>query len=245
MKTRRIIQMSLAIALVLAAVRVGIIYYGRHAAAEPSKQQKSANAPLNADYYVTPKKLHAYDVLSAKELTKQPVWVRDGFHYAYFAYDGHTERGNEAGKLGPIEKLNIVDVVVERAPGESMTTPSGTKVKVAQDSINAVFEKEGKRYSFPIGLKRGSDIQIFADDMLFLEDPHDLYKHWSPDVWQSVEKHEVKPGMNELQTSFAIGAGYLDPTEPKEPRILKYPNGGHPMIVTYQDGKVADVKPTS
>lgn len=242
MELKRIIQVFLLVALVLAAVRVGIIYYGRHAAAESSKQQKAANAPLNPDYYVTPKKLNAYDVQSAKELIKQPVWVRAGYHYAYFAYDGHTASGKEVGKFGPLEKLKVVDVVLERAPSETMSTPSGAKVKVSQDAINVIFEKDGRRFSFPIGLMRGSEVQIFADDMLFLQDPHDLYKHWPSDVWQSVDQHQIKSGMSELQTSFAVGVGYLDRGAPLEPRQLTYPNGGHPLVVTFRDGKVSEVK---
>jgi len=49
--------------------------------------------------------------------------------------------------------------------------------------------------------------RIYSDEMLYIEDPRELYKHWPAGLWQSVEKHEVKPGMNELQADFAIGWG--------------------------------------
>ena len=90
MGAKRLVQVFLLLALIAAAVRVLIIYTGRHQSS-PTKEQKAANAPLNPDYYVTPKKLHALRSENGQDLSKQPVWVRAGYHYAYFPYDGHTD----------------------------------------------------------------------------------------------------------------------------------------------------------
>ena len=54
-----------------------------------------------------------------------------------------------------------------------MTTPSGAKIRVTQESVNAIFEKDGKKYSVPIGVKRGGDYRDSSDEMFFLQDPHD------------------------------------------------------------------------
>jgi hypothetical protein len=78
--------------------------------------------------------------------------------------------------------------------------------------------------------------------MFFVEDPHDLYKHWPADVWQAVVQHEVKPGMNELQADFAVGMGTLDSGSSSNERTLHYANGGKPLVVMYRDGKAAEVK---
>lgn len=72
-----------------------------------------------------------------------------------------------------------------------------------------------------------------------------MYKHWPADVWKSVENHEVKPGMNEMQASFAIGMGVPEGTGLSNPRIVNYPNGGHPLRITYTNGKATDVQPGS
>jgi hypothetical protein len=79
--------------------------------------------------------------------------------------------------------------------------------------------------------------------MFFVEDPHELYKHWPADVWQAVAQHEVKPGMNELQADFAVGMGALDGGSSASERTLRYPNGGKPLVVIYRDGKAAEVRP--
>ena len=63
----------------------------------------------------------------------------------------------------------------------------------------------------PIGARPGEDYTIYADDMLFYDDPHQLYRHWSPELWQAVDHHQALPGMNEIQASFALGMGVPQP----------------------------------
>ncbi len=227
--TKRVVQIFLLLALVLAAARVYFIFRSRQAT--QWSQQQESSAPLNPDYYVNPKKLHAQNLKQAKELTQQPAWVREGYKYTFYPYsNGQTDFRHAEGQLGPIEKLNITDVVEQKKPGEP------------GKQVLAVFEKDGKKYSVPIGLAQGSDYQIFADEIFFIEDPRELYKHWPADVWQAIEQHELKPGMNELQASFAVGAGALESGSRTDERVIKYANGGKPLVVTYKDGKVSDVK---
>src|SRR5579863_1313015 len=233
------IQLALLAALVVASIRAGVIFYERHEDRVAVEQQKKAHdvGYSNPDYYVSPKKLYPYDIKSAKQLTQQPVWVREGYHYAYYLYDRATKRvdfSHEAGLLGPIEKLAIIDVV--------MATPPGTADK---RQVMAVFEKEGKNYVVPIGYEADSEYKIYSDDMFFVEDPHELYKHWPADVWQSVEQHEVKPGMNELQTDFAVGMGIPDAGGNSDEKTVRYPDGGKPLVVVFHGDKVAEVKADS
>jgi hypothetical protein len=194
------------------------------------KQQQVAVDP---DFYVNPRKLHPQDLKDAKDLTKQPVWVREGYRFSYYPYAARPDTKNPAGTLGPIEKLDIKDVVIDRAS-------SG-----AEKQVMAVFEKDGKRYAFPIGTEENGTYHIYSDDILFIQDPRDLYKHWSPDVWKAIDNHEVKPGMNELQASFAIGMGIPEGTGESNPRIVNYANNGHPVKVTYDNGKASEVKPSA
>src|ERR1700758_4318552 len=201
-EARKRVQLALMAALAVASIRAGYIFYQRHEdglAAERQKQLRDVGYS-NPDYYVTPKKLYPYDVKSAKQLTQQPVWVKEGYRYAFYRYEGgnRVEFGHEAGLLGPIEKLAITDVVTAMAP----TEPRGQLV--------AVFRKDDKMYAVPIGYKSDGDFKIYSDEMFFIEDPHDLYKHWTSDVWQAVEQHQVKPGMSEMQADFAVGMGTPD-----------------------------------
>lgn len=226
------IQIVLAVAMLIAAIRVAWIFYERH---EENAQPAKTSAPaLNPDYYVTPKKLYPYDLKSAKQLTKLPVWVKVGYYYPFYPYEPatrHADLTHEAGKLLPIQKLEIKDVVTQASP-----THAGER------AVLATFDQNGQHYAAPIGTERNGDYKLYSDDMLFIEDPHQLYKHWPADAWHAIDDHQVKPGMSELQASFALGIGLLETGGDDIDRTLDYPNGGNPIKVSFHDGKAAEVK---
>ncbi len=227
------IQIALALAVVVAGVRAGYLLYERHedyVAAEKVEQAKKAGYS-NADFYVRPKKLYPFDVKSAKQLTLQPVWVVDGYRYTYYPYVPVAKRvdfAHEAGLLGPLERLEIKDVIVVGAPG-------------GRRQVVATFEKDGHSFAVPIGFESDGQYKIYSDEMFYVQDPHQLY-NWPADVWQAVEQHEVKPGMNELQADFAVGMGVPDAGSSSEEKTVRYPNGGKPVVVTFRDGKAAEIK---
>lgn len=233
------IRLLLWALLALATIRAAYIFYQRHQdRIATEKQIRARNVGYsNPDYYVSPKKLYPYDLKSAKQLTQQPVWVKEGYRYAYYSYDRAAKRvdfAHEAGVLGPIEKLAITDVITAASPG------AGQKRQVM-----ALFEKEDKSYGVPIGYEASGECKIYSDEMFFVEDPHQLYKHWPVDVWQAVEQHQVKPGMNEMQADFAIGMGVPDQGNSSEEKTVHYPNGGKPLVVVYREGKAAEIKADS
>jgi hypothetical protein len=233
-ETRRRVRIVLLLVLAVAVVRLGLIWYGRHNAAQPAKGEAAAPG-LNPDYYVVPKKLYLYDVKSAREqLAGRSVWVREGYRYTYFPYSPASHRvdfKHEAGLLASLEKLDIRDVIQSPPPEPG-----------AQPQIMAVFVKDGKDYALPIGSAQGKDATIYADEMLFYQDPHELYKHWPPGVWKAIDEHHVLPGMTEMQISFAIGMGVPQRAADTSTRTVVYPNGGKPVTVTFRDGKAAEIR---
>ena len=226
------IQWVLIVAILISGTRLAFVLYRRHENA--IERAKTPPPPLNPDYYVTPKKLYPYDLKSAHQLTQQPVWVKVGYAYTYYPCDSskHVDFAYEAGKLPPLEKLQIKDVLTANAPQSP-----------GEPQVMAVFEKDGKAYAFSIGSTKDGNYKFYSDDMLFIEDPHELYKHWPADVWEAIDKHQVKPGMSELQTDFAIGLGIPESSGQPGNRTVNYPNGGNPLSITYQDDKAAEIKP--
>ena len=223
------------VALVIAAVRLVIIFHARHAAQSAKTEQQAP--PLNAEYYVTPKKLYPYDLKSARQLTQQPVWVKEGYRYYYYPYDPTTHRSDfkhEVGLLGPIEKVKISDVRMDVSPN----SPD-------QKQVIAIFEKHGKTYSVPIGLLKGGDYKIYSDEIFYIQDPRQLYNFWPKDVWDAVESHQVKHGMDELQAVFAIGMGVPQRQDDPQIKTVNYPNGGKPVEITYNNGRAIEIKPSS
>ena len=230
-KTSKIIQIVIVVAIVAAGINLYLVMRERKTGVTVARQPEVA---LDPDYYITPRKLHPQDLKDAKQLTQQPVWVRDGYRYTYYPYAGRSDYDHPGWTLGPIEKLEIKDVVLDRTPGSS-----------SQKQVMAVFEKDGKRYAFPIGVEERGNYTIYSDEILFIQDPHELYKHWSADTWKAIEDHEVKPGMNELQAFFAIGMGSPEGTGMSNPRIVNFPNNGHPVRVIFTNGKATDIQKSS
>ena len=230
------LQVFVAIGIVLAGGRAAYVVYERHEAMKEDTTPKQETA-LKADYYVTPKKLHAYDLKSARQLTEQPVWLKYGYQLTYYPYDAQrhkTDFGHEAGMLLPLQKLAIQDVVTD-------TAPQAPGIK----QVMACFALEGKDYAVPIGGDKGGDFKLRADDIFFLEDPHVLYKHWPADVWQKIDAHEVVAGMSELQASFAVGMGVPEGSGDYGSRTLHYANGGKPLVIAFQNDKAVEIKPGS
>ena len=233
-ETKRKIQIVLLAAIGIAGVRAAFIVYQRHGDRAASEVTKKEAPPLMADYYVSPKKMRPYDLKSAKELTQQPVWVKEGYKYSYYPFDRAKRRadfGHETGTLLPIQKLQIKDVVTDVSPGSP-----------EQKQIVALFELEGKSYAVPIGSVQAGNYQIYSDEIFFIQDPRELYKHWPAETWQAIDRHEVKPGMNELQADFAIGMGVPQSSMDSALKTVKYPNGGKPLTVVYRNGKAAEIQ---
>ena len=229
------IQLALIFAILVAAGRAGYILYERHEDAVATEKQKKAQTVgySNPDYYVTPKKLYPYDLKSAKEITKQPVWAKEGYRYTYYPYrSGKVDFDHEAGLLLPIERIEIKDVITARAHGAEN-----------RKQVMAVFQKNGESHAVPIGFESEGQYKIYSDEMFYIEDPHELYKHWSADAWQSVDRHEMKVGMTEMQGVFALGMGVPDSGATSYEKIVRYANGGKPLVIIYHNGKAAEIKP--
>ncbi len=230
------LQIFLVAAIVLAGGRAAYIVYERHEAMKEDAKPKQEVA-LKADYYVTPRKLRAYDLKTARQLTEQPVWVKFGYQLTYYPYDRQRHKTNfahEAGMLLPLQKLAIQDVVIDvspRAPGNQQ--------------VMALFSLDDKSYAVAIGAENGSDFKSYIDEVFFIEDPRELYQHWPADVWQRIDAHEVQAGMSELQASFAIGLGIPEGSGDYGYRTLHYANGGKPLVVTFQNDKAVEIKPGS
>ena len=232
------VQIVLICGILVAAARTATILYSRsradRLAVEEEQQRQRKKDTLDADYYVTPRKLYAYDLKGAQDLTKSPVWVRVGYGTFIYPFDPkaqHSDFVHDAGLLKPLEKLQITEVVYDRAPKAP-----------GQKQIMAAFAHDGKHYAVPIGAERGDSFTLYANEMFFLDDPHGLYKHWPKEVWDAIDRHEVLPGMNELQAACAVGMGMLDGSGLGEERVLHYANGGAPLTVTFRKGKAAEIK---
>lgn len=235
-KTKRIIQALLLAGFLAAGIRLYVIFSSRGVEGPEKPVGRGPDLGLDRDAYVVPRRLRAYDLKSAQALAGKPAWVKEGYRYTIYPVNaaGRADFNTEAGMLGPIERVEVKAVREQPTPGVA-----GHKQVLAV--LEREGEKDGKQYALPIGTARGGSYSIYADEVLFIEDPRELYKHWSPEVWQSVEQHEVKPGMNEMQAAFAVGMGTPFRSDDPDEKVVVYPNGGKKLTVTYRHGKATRI----
>jgi hypothetical protein len=225
----------LAVFVAAAAIRSGIILYERRQSL-PQKQAPEASYQPTADDYVYRRKIYADDVKSAaSELRGKAVWVAAGNQLPYYPYSAathHVDFRHEAGLLPPLEKLEITDVMFAEQP------PKGSDTQVM-----AIFQRQAaeEKYAVSIGAESNGNYRFIANDIFFLDDPHILYNYWPADIWTAIDRHEVKPGMNELQAGFALGTAARASPGQIGDRTVKYANAGKPVKVTFVNNRAVEV----
>lgn len=234
---------TVAIFVIAGLGEVAYLKWSRRDTSVPQKKEPTYST--NQDDYVTPHKIFPYSVESAKkELAGKPVWVKSNNQMPYYRYDAsaHSVSFNrQVGILPPLAKLQVNDVVLARKP---VALKPG-EVAVVQKEIMAVFEmaEAPGSYAASIGSNTGDDYTFTANDLLFFDDPHELYKHWPPEVWSAIDKHEATLGMSELQASFALGGVGGSDSETVGDRTIEFKNGGKPVTVTFEKNKAVKVQP--
>jgi len=243
-ENRKKFQIIFIILLALVVLRTAYIFYQRR---QPLPEQKKQTYSSNLDDYVTVPKVYPFDLKSAKkELDSKTVWVKAGNVVPYYRYNKASQTADvkrKEGLLPPLAKVQINDVILQRIPA----TVAEGQVAVVQKQFLAVLDMPGQKQpvAAPIGTSVGDDNNFTANDIFFFADPHELYKHWSPDIWSAIDQHQAKVGMNELQAGFALGtAGSVEAGDYGN-RSVEYSNNGNPVKVTFEKNRAVSVEPES
>jgi hypothetical protein len=241
MKNLKIIGAVTLLLVAVFGIRIYLIWRERHA--PMVEKPKVAERKLTADDVVLPRKLYIDDLKSAKTLAGKKVWIQSGFTLDYYPYAAHrVEFSHQAGVLPSVEPLQISDVVTEKAPAKL-----ATRVPLGDKQVFAVFKlpNDSKDYATAIGYIQGDDSKYYCDEIFYYDDPHQMYQHWPADVWQAIDRHQAKPGMNELQTAMALGMIQQSDSSDTGNRTVHYDAGGKKWAVTFQNDKASSVTPES
>ena len=236
---RQRMQIALVVLLLLATARVAYIFHERESAAITSQRDDGSRA-LTADEYVFPKKFYAYDLASAKALVGKPVWVKQGYgNLVYPVTNGIVNLAAGKASLRPIEQLKIAAVTGQKSPA-SWNAHGETE-------LLAIAERgDSSKLALPIGaFDADGSLKLIANDLFYIEDPHQLYQHWPAETWKAIDAHEAKPGMNELQVNFALGVPQMAGGGDYGERTLEYSNGGNPIRVSFSGNKAVEVTPVT
>ena len=76
-------------------------------------------------------------------------------------------------------------------------------------------------------------------------DPHQLYAHWGPKVWDSIDNHIASIGMTERQLQLALGQVSTPRGDIMGDRSVEFDNQGKPKLVTFSKGKASEIRDES
>lgn len=202
----------------------------------PSVIKAPAHEVIPEDDLVFLKKKRPDSLKDVKELKGSTVWVSAGGQLEFYPYVGHAvQYGKSAGTLLGAEPIVIKDAVEQVAPkSATFRIPGGDK------QVLLVFTKpnDTKEYAVPVGYRQSSDYTFYTDEIFFYDDPHELYKHWGPEVWKAVDAHQVILGMNERQVELSLGQVSKSTSQAYGNRMVVFANMGKPMAVTFVNNKV-------
>jgi hypothetical protein len=238
MKPWKVLLLMTLPVLLFAAWRIWSIYKERH---EPvAVKQGPAPRKITQDDTVMPRKMYIDDLKSAKELDGKTVWIQAGYQMDYYPYQGHTPIfSRKEGPLPSVQELHIVEVV-------ELPTPAGWLSRIPRGTRNIflIFREpaDTTEYAMPVGYVQDGNEKFYTDDLLYYDDPHKLYGYWPADVWQAIDRHQVKPGMSELQTMMAVGQVSESGSSDYGNRTVTYTAGNRKITVTFQNDKATAVK---
>jgi hypothetical protein len=225
------------ILLAAVGVRFGMIYHERNA---PVKLPPTATAQkLSDDDLVFLKKKRPDSMADIRTLIGTTVWVSAGGQLDYYPYAGHrVDYGKSAGILLGAEPLVIKDAVEQVAPKKATFRIPGGDRQVSLVFTMPKSSDPAKEYATPVGYRQDGQYTFYTDEIFFYDDPHELYKHWGPEIWKAVDAHQVVLGMNERQVELSLGQVSKSLSQDYGNRMVVFANTGHPMAVTFVGNKV-------
>ncbi len=234
------------VALLAVGIRVGMIYRERNA---PDKTPaKAVQERLPDDAFVFLKKKRPSSVADLKEFYGTTVWVSAGGQMDYYAAAGkHVDYAKKEGTLLGAQPMVVKDAVEEVAPKfATFRIPGGDRQVLLLFTLPPSAQGPGsgdKLFGVPVGYKQGPDYTFQTDELFFYDDPHQLYKHWGPEVWKAVDEHRAILGMSEAQVQLALGQVSDSVSQEYGNRRVMFSNLGHPMDVIFVKNKATAVMP--
>jgi hypothetical protein len=231
--------------LVLLLAVGGELAWLHHERNEPMAPAATASTgKIDPDDLVFLKKERPSSMADLKDLYGKTVWVSAGGQIDYYPYAGHrADYAKSAGALLGADPMGIKDAFEQVAPKTATFRIPGGDRQVLLVFTLPKSADPAKEYAAPVGYQEGKDFTFYTDEILFYDDPHELYKHWGTQIWQAVDSHQVVLGMNERQVEMALGQVSKSLSNEYGNRLVIYANLGKPMAVTFVKNKVTGFRP--
>jgi hypothetical protein len=183
-----------------------------------------------------------------RALIGKTIWVSAGGQMDYYKATGkHVDYEHPVGVLLGAEPLVIKDVFEQVPP---KTGRAVARISAGQRHVLLAFTMPKSAdantvYAVPVGNFGNGSYTFLTDEIFFYDDPHGLYKHWGPEMWAHIDKHEAVPGMSENQAMMALGQVIEPHGDKPGDRSVTFNNNGHPVTIEFEGGKATKITPES
>lgn len=234
------VKAAIAATAVLVVAVGGQLMWLHHKRNAPMTVKAPEREVIADDDLVFLKKKRPDSMKEVKELVGSTVWVSAGGQMDYYPYAGHrVEYAKTSGTLLGAEPMVVKDFVEQVAPkAATFRIPGGDRQVLMVFTLPAPSGTDTKEYGVPVGYREAGQYTFYTDELFFYDDPHELYKHWGPEVWKAVDAHEVILGMNERQVQLSLGQVSKSTSKDYGNRMVVFANMGKPMAVTFVKNKV-------
>jgi len=237
-KPWKIFAIPTAIMLVIASIYVFTVFKRRHNAGAGSQPEQK----LTMDDVAVVRMEFPAHFDDLKDLEGKSAWMKNGYTMPYFPYaGGKVDFKKRVGVIPPLQKLDIKKAIKAAVPSD---VDDGISHGTRQALLVFTMPGDAKQeFATPVGAMDAGGEQYFDDLLFFYDDPHTIYTHWPRDIWAAVDAHQVKPGMNELETRLALGQKIqTDNPQTEGNRTVTYDADGKKWTVTFRGDKATEVK---
>ncbi|CAN5592521.1 hypothetical protein BH10ACI4_BH10ACI4_29080 [soil metagenome] len=234
-------KIALGATLVALLAVGGELLYLHHERNKPIATKAPTRERIADDDLVFLKQKRPASMADMKDLFGTTVWISAGGQLEYYPVAGKSvQYGKSAGTLLGAQELKIKGAVEQVAPKTAtFRIPGGDK------QVSLLFElpaSPGNEYAVPVGYRQEGQYTFYTDEIFFYDDPHELYKHWGPEIWKAVDEHRVILGMNERQVQLALGQVSKSTSKDYGNRMVVFANLGKPMAVTFVKNKATAMR---
>jgi hypothetical protein len=129
-------------------------------------------------------------------------------------------------------------------PGEPLGPMERVVASRAYDQGGKIWLRIRREKQPACAVAVSSKGRFLFDEMFLIKDPHEVYKDWTPAVWEKINEHRVETAMTETQIKFAVGYGEIAPelSEGDARRVVDYKAGAKHARVTYAYGVAKQVE---
>lgn len=237
-------------ALFVVAIGGQLLYLHHRNVVDENMQVASKNVyqkpTLTQDDMVFLRKERPDSPKDERALIGKTIWVSAGGQMDYYKDTGnHVDYAHPVGVLLGAEPLVVKGVFEQVAP---KTGRAVSRIAAGEKHVLLAFTMPNSAdpnqlYAVPVGNYVDGSYNFLTDEIFFYDDPHVLYKHWGPEMWAHIDKHEAVPGMSENQAMMALGQ-VIDPHGGDAGnRTVTFNNNGHPVDIEFEHDKAVKITP--